>query len=329
MSWRLCAWFGVGLAVLSSAPSHAERTFRLGSPWPTNSTPHAGLKTFAETLETESKGQLKILVYPDSQLGDIQSLISSVQTGTVDMTYLSVGNAGVLKGGAPLNVAYVPYLFNSKAAAVETVNSPIFQEMYETLAKEAGVRIFAAYGSRLPRAVNTVKGPLVKPADLKGMKIRVPPIELLRATFDKLGAKPVVMGLGDTYMALSRGQVDGQENGIDALVTYKWYEVTKYVSATDHVYEVAAYYMNEKLWQSLTSQERDLFRRAARAGGEAMTKAGEELDREGMDTMKKAGLTYTVPDRAAFQEALKDIHKPYEGKLWPAGLVERIRAAQH
>jgi len=101
------------------------------------------------------------------------------------------------------------------------------------------------------------------------------------------------------------------------------------VSATDHVYEVAAYYMNEKLWQSLTSQERDLFRRAARAGGEAMTKAGEELDREGMDTMKKAGLTYTVPDRAAFQEALKDIHKPYEGKLWPAGLVERIRAAQH
>ena len=174
---------------------------------------------------------MKILVYPDSQLGDIQALISGAQTGTVDMTYLSVGNAGVLKGGTPLNVAYVPTLFKSAAAAVGAVNSAMFQEMYETLATESGVRIFAAYGSRLPRAINTIKGPINKPADLKGMKIRVPPIELLRATFDKLGAKPVVMGVGDTYMALSRGQVDGQENGIDALVTYKWYEVTRYLSA--------------------------------------------------------------------------------------------------
>jgi TRAP-type transport system periplasmic protein len=83
-----------------------------------------------------------------------------------------LGNAGVLEGGAPLNVTYVPSLFKSKAAAQEAVNSPIFREIYDTLVKESGVLIFAAYGSRLPRAVNAPEGLIKWPADLKGLKIR-------------------------------------------------------------------------------------------------------------------------------------------------------------
>jgi TRAP-type C4-dicarboxylate transport system substrate-binding protein len=120
----------------------------------------------------------------------------------------------------------------------------------------------------------------------------------------------------------------GQENGFDATIGYKWYEVAKYYSSTDQVYEVAAYYINEKLWQSLSAQEKQVLIQAAKNGGEAMTKAGEDLEKEGIETLKKAGVTYTVPDREAFREALKDIDKPYDGKLWPAGLVDKIRAMQ-
>ncbi len=61
----------------------------------------------------------------------------------------------------------------------------------------------------------------------------------MRATWEKLGTKPVVMGLGDIYMALSRGQIDGQENGMDAIIGYKWYEVTKYYSPLGQTYEVS------------------------------------------------------------------------------------------
>jgi tripartite ATP-independent transporter DctP family solute receptor len=306
----------------------AERVFRTGSPWPTSSTPHVGVARFGQEVEKLSKGQMKALVYPDGQLGDIQALVTAVQTGTVDIAYLGVANAGVLKGGGPLNVVYVPYLFKNKQVVPEIVNGPLFQEMYDTLAKESGVRVFAAYGSRLPRAINTTKGPIVKPADVKGLKLRVPPIEIIRATWEKLGAKPVVLGLGDIYMGISRGQIDGQENGFDATIGYKWYEVAKYYSSTDQVYEVAAYYINEKLWQSLSAQEKQVLIQAAKNGGEAMTKAGEDLEKEGIETLKKAGVTYTVPDREAFREALKDIDKPYDGKLWPAGLVDKIRAMQ-
>ena len=79
--------------------AHAQRQFRMGSPWPSSSTPHVGVVRFAQEVEKQSKGEMKILVYPDSQLGDIQALVTAVQTGTIEMAYLGVANAGVLKGG--------------------------------------------------------------------------------------------------------------------------------------------------------------------------------------------------------------------------------------
>ena len=163
---------------------------------------------------------------------------------------------------------------------------------------------------------------------LNSFEIRVPPIEVIRATWETLGAKPVVMGLSDIYMGLSRGQLDGQENGFDAIIGFKWYEVTKNYSPLNQVYEVSAYYMNEKLWQGLTPQERDILKTAAKLGGESMTKAGDDLARDGLETLKKAGVVISEPDRAAFQDALKEMHKKYDGKLWPAGLVEKIKAMQ-
>jgi TRAP-type C4-dicarboxylate transport system substrate-binding protein len=130
-------------------------------------------------------------------------------------------------------------------------------------------------------------------------------------------------------MALDRGQVDGQDNGFDLSLSFKWHEVAKYWSATDHCFELATWYISEKLWQSLSADDQVLFRRAAAEGGLVVTKLGEEIDRNGIEELKKANVTYTVPDIAAFRAAFADAHKPYEGKVWPAGLVDKIRAMQN
>jgi TRAP-type C4-dicarboxylate transport system substrate-binding protein len=136
------------------------------------------------------------------------------------------------------------------------------------------------------------------------------------------------MGLSGVYMALSRGNVDGQENGFDLAISFKWYEVAKYWSATDHVFEVAAWYVNERRWQALKPEDRMLFVRAAVAGGQVATDLGEQLDREGIETLRRNGVTVVAPDMAAFEAAWAGIPAAYEGKMWPAGLVERIRAMQ-
>lgn len=315
-------------AAWPAAAAEPVRELRMGSPWPTSSTMHIALLRFAKEVEEQSGGAIKVRVYPDSQLGDIQALITGVQQGTVDMVFLSMGNAGVLKGGSALNVAYVPYLFDSKAEAERIANGELFAPIFDDLASQSGVRIFGVHGARSPRAVHNARRPVAGPADVKGLKLRIPPIEGIKLAFDTLGAKPVVMGLGDTYNAISRNQVDGHENGIDAAIGYKWYEVAKYWSPTDHIFETGAWYANEKLWQGFTSQQQAILKAAARTGGADMTAAGEKLDAEGLATMKAAGVTVTPVDKAAFREALKDVHQKLEGRVWPEGLVAKIRAAQ-
>ena len=319
----------VALALATmSASQAAELNLRFGTPFVTNSNLHKGMEKFAEVAAKESGGKIKVQVYADSQIGDIQQLIAGMQLGTVDMAYLGVGNSGQLKDCGPLNVAYLPYLFKNKEKATEVLNGPIMREFYETCAKSSGVRIFAVAGARSPRAIVTTKGPINKPEDLKGMRLRIPPIPIFRDTFEALGVKVVPLGLNEVYMALSRGQVDGQDNGFDLTLTFRFHEVSKFWTATDHVYDVAAWYVSEKRWKSMSAEQQDLFRRAAQAGGKVATELGEQFDRQGLDELKKQGVNYVVPDKAAFETAWKDVYKAYEGKFWPTGLVERLRAAQ-
>ncbi len=213
-----------------------------------------------------------------------------------------------------------------KAAAEEIANGPIFQKMYEDVAGQSGVRIFAVYGQRTPRGVQNAKRAIVKPDDMKGLKIRIPPIDGMRQFVGMLGAQGVVMGLGDTYQGISRGQVDGHENGIDAAISFKWYEVAKHWSETAHMYETAAWYMPEKIWLSLTPDQKKAFVAAAKTGGAVVTQLGEKIEKDGLVTFKENGVTVSQPDRAAFEATLKDAYKQSEGKLWAPGLVEQIRA---
>lgn len=327
---KLCisAVMALLLTMMASVNQAADLTLRFGTPFVTNSNLHKGMEKFAEAVARESAGKIKVQVYADSQIGDIQQLIAGMQLGTVDMAYLGVGNSGQLKGCGPLNVSYLPYLFKSKRAAEEALNGPIFQELYEQCAQSAGVRIFAVGGDRSPRALVTTKGPIRKPEDLNGMRLRIPPIPIFRDTFEAVGVKVVPLGLNEVYMALSRGQVDGQDNGFDLTLSFRFHEVSKFWSATDHVYDMGAFYVSERKWKTFTPEQQAIFKRAAVEAGKLATQLGEELDRRGLDELKKAGVTYVVPDKAAFEKAWANVYKNYEGKVWPEGLVQRIKAAQ-
>lgn len=324
---RLGTILGIGLLGFALSAG-AATTLRMGTPFVTGSNLHKGAEKFAEVVAAESKGQFKVGVYPDSQIGDIQQLIAGMQLGTVDMAYLGPGNAGQLKGCGALNIAYLPYLFKNKRSAEEVINGPIFAELFDQCAKSSGVRIFAVGGDRSPRALVTNKGPIRKPDDLKGMRLRIPPIPIFRDVFERLGVKVVPLGLNEVYMALSRGQVDGQDNGFDLTLTFRFHEVSKFWSATDHAYDMGAFYVSERKWKSFSPEQQAMFRKAATEGGKIATQLGEEFDAKGMEELKKAGVTYVVPDRAAFEKAWADVYKAYEGKVWPEGLVQRIKDAQ-
>lgn len=323
--------FGAGAAAIGTmlvprTGFSQPREMRIGTPYPHGSNMHEGLLTFAEAVASQSKGRLKVNVFTDSQIGDIQQLITGLQLGSIDMAMSGMGNISLFKGGGAFNVGAVPYLFRSKAAAEAVVNGPAFAQIRDDVVKGSGVRLLSLSGARSARALQTVRGPVVKPEDIKDMRLRVPPVELYRAMFAKLGAKAVPTGLSDVYLALSKGQVEGQDNGFDISLPFKWHEVAKFWSATDHSFEVNGWYINEKLFQSLSDEDRGIMAKAAKMGGDVVTRAGQAFDDNGVEMLKTVGVAYTKPDLEPWRRACADVHKSYEGKLWPEGLVERIRA---
>jgi TRAP-type C4-dicarboxylate transport system substrate-binding protein len=146
--------------------------------------------------------------------------------------------------------------------------------------------------------------------------------------FETLEATPVSVGANEIYLALSRGQIDGQDNGYDVSIPYKWHEVAPYWSATDHVFELGVWYASERTWQSLPAEDREMIRAAADEGGALVGSLTEEIDRTGKDILTAAGVTVVDPDMDAFRTKLADVHKSFEGTVWPDGLVAKIRALQ-
>jgi TRAP-type C4-dicarboxylate transport system substrate-binding protein len=159
------------------------------SPW------HKAMLKFGEIVKAKSKGGIEVLIYADGQLGDISQTLTSMQMGTIDMGYFGLGSAVYLKPYSSVSIIYVPYLFKNKQAATQILNGPVFQDIFDKAAKESGVRIFSAYGARSPRAIQTTKGPIQKPEDLKGMKLRIPGMEIFLATFRALDVKPTSLAI--------------------------------------------------------------------------------------------------------------------------------------
>ncbi len=301
---------------------------RLATQSPGNSPWQRAMQKFADVVAADTKGEIKINVYTDGQLGDLPQLLTGMQLGTQDMAYFALGGAFFLKDAAPLQVAYVPYLFDSKEGAAKALNSPPMKKLYDEVAQKTGVRIFAISGARSPRAIQTTKGPITKPEDLKGLKMRIPGLPIFDATFRALGVRIVPMNMTEMFTAFSAGTIEGQDNGADLSIPFKFHEVAKYWSATDHVYEETAWYISDKLWAKLTPAQQAIFLKASVEAGKIADVEIQKLDEQVPSIMKAANATYTVPDRAAFKKALSGVAAQFEGKVWPVGMAEQLHNAQ-
>lgn len=321
---------GLGLLGALGAPAAAQNTREIkiatialaNSPW------HVALNRFKQVVEERSKGRFRVSVYTDGQLGDIAQLLSAMQLGTIEFSAFGLSSISFVRGGEALGVIYVPYLFKSPEWAERVLNDEEFRGIYDRIARTAGVRTFGAYGQRSPRALQTTRGPITAPGQVAGLRLRIPPIPVLKDMFEKLGAQVTPMGMLEIYNALSRGTIDGQDNGFDLSIPAHYHDSAKFWSATDHVYELVGFFSSERFWRGLDADDKAMFEGAAREAGQVITALTRKLGDDGIQVLQQAGVTYSVPDRAAFRAAVAGIEKPYDGKLWPGGLVDRIREAQ-
>ena len=279
------------IGAAAPSPSSAQTLeLRYGHMNPPNSAAGMQAQMLADTIAKNTSGQIKVTVYPSSQLGKLQELAEAVSTGSIALSHNTAGGIGSLH--EPFGALDTPYLYRDydHLMKVMDVNSPVMKKLNDGLVKAAGVRVLYAYyfGTRQL----TANKPMLQPSDLAGQKIRAIPFPIYMAAVEGLGAIPIPVDWSEVPTALATGQVQGQENPVNVVLSSKLYETQSHMMLTGHIMNAQLIVINDKVWQRLTQQQRD----AVSAAAEDVRKRASEMvkNQEAEETEKLKGLKMNV-----------------------------------
>jgi tripartite ATP-independent transporter DctP family solute receptor len=288
-----------------SADGGGSKTFRLGHQAPAGTAYDILSQKFKEYVETRSNGRYKIEIYSGATLGNDRVLTESIIAGTVDFAVLTASDMGNF--AKELEVQDLPFLFASWDEVFKFLKSDFVSDFY-SITDSAGIATLAFMPRGFRHATNN-KGPITRPADFQGMKLRVVDSAIYVETFTALGANPQAMAWGEVYTALQQGTVDGHENTIVTINDYKINEVQKYLSKTGHIFAFAATVMNPALLSSLPAEDQKLIRQAAIDA--SLDVGGDQLDTENKAAafLQSNGMQINeVPDKQPFVDKMNPVY---------------------
>ena len=279
-----------------------------------------GAKKWGDLITERSKGKIKVRFYPSSQLGKEADIAISMQTGSVEASVIGVT---LYKVAAPeYNIWSTYYLFSDSNQARAVLNSKIGEETRKAVLKNKQVRI-VGHGMRGPRHITSNK-PIRTPADVKGLKIRVPLQPIYVASWKKLGAIPTPIAFSEVYTSLRMGVVDAQENPLVLIDNAHFNEVQKYVNLTAHQYSFFNYAVSDAWYKKLPSELQKIVRDAGKEAGDYHSKLQSEVEASLMAKLENKGMKFIKSDQKAFQKMLKDIPNQFEDQ-WVSGLYKSIQ----
>lgn len=209
-----------------------------------------GAQKLADLMKDKSKGTVEIQVFPSSQLGNQRDLIEGLTFGTVDMTLTSTAVFGNFV--PEMGVFDLPFIFRDVDHAYKAMDKVCME--VGKLGEARGVKTLGVMENGVRHMTNN-RGPIRKPVDMKGLKIRVMEqpvyIEMMKA----LAASPTPMAFGELYTALQKGVIDGQENPLAHIWTSRFFEVQKYISLTAHTYSGEPVLISLAAWSGLSPDQ--------------------------------------------------------------------------
>lgn len=283
---------------------------------------HTLAMNFKKRVEELSGGAITIDVITDAQLGSELSMMEGMNMGTIDMAVLTNFS---FSSSVPDFAAFdLPYLFLNREQAYAVLDDEaITGSMENTLYDEFGVKILS-WGEGGFRSTITKKKPVYTPDDLKGIKIRVPENSTYVDTFKALGANPTTMAASECFTALQQGTIDGMEQPITPMYTYKTYEMCDYISFTEHFYSPITLSVSKYIWDDLSEEEKGWFMEAAKQAAAEERASAKETDDRLLKEMEEAGAQVNeVTDKQQFRDAVAPIHQNFAEKV-NGELLEKI-----
>ena len=221
------------------------------------------------------------------------------------------------------------YVIRDPKHQQKVFNGPIGDELFKLAAEKMDVTILStAYlGTRQLNLRDNRK--VSTPADLKGVKLRMPGSKEWLFLGDSLGATATPLAFGEVYMGLKTGTIDGQDNPLPTVRAAKFYEVTQQIVLTNHLVDSLFIAVSNKTWNSLSSVEQKNLKAAAQAAAKFNNENRIKEEAQILDFFKKQGLKVNKPNEDAFRKAVQAAYDKSEmAQNWPKGLIERINVTK-
>ena len=281
---------------------------------------HISALKFKEVVEEKTAGRIQIEIHPNAELGDERTLLEGMQMGTIEMGVIT--NGPIANFLPEIAVFEMPFLFGTPDEAYFVLDGPIGQKVLQDL--ETINLHGLAYSERGFRNLTNSVRPVKTADDVNGLKIRLMENPLYVDTFKALGANAVPMAWTECLTALSQGTIDGQENPVVVIYSFKLYESQKYMVLDRHTYAPATILTSLNVWNSLPPEDQKIFTEAAKAGGDAAREYNNNNEAEQLRVIKENGMVVEEnPDLDTFREAVKPVYEKYGPKF--KGLLEEIQ----
>ena len=312
----------VPLVAIRTQPARAaEFNYKLATGQSLTQPINARLDQACQRIREASGGRIELKFFPASQLGSDTDLITQVRTGGIEFLNIAGSVISTVASGAA--ITNVGFAFSDYDHVWRGVDGPVGAYV-RTQIEKAGLIVAAKAADNGFRQITSNAKPIKTPDDLKGYRIRVPVAPIFTSLFSSLGASPTSINFNELYTALQTRLVDGEENGFVTIEAGKLYEVQKYLTETNHIWDPFWIVANRRAFGKLPDALQEIVRR--------------ELDRAAMEeredvvrltgTLKgqlaSRGLVFETADKAAFRKSLtqagfyRDWKEKFGAEAWKA-----------
>jgi tripartite ATP-independent transporter DctP family solute receptor len=276
---------------------------------------HKNLVAMWEAVRAETNGRVETTVYPENNKlpGGDPDALKMLIAGEIQFFTLMGGIIGTVVPVA--EAQQLPFAFKSAAEAHQAIDGPLGKYIGDEMAAK-GMHLFPVAGfDNGMRQVASIPRAIAVPQDFSGMKIRVPPGQMMLDTFGAFGAQPVTTSANQIYDALKTGKVDSQENPLAILQGFKLYELVKYVSLTNHMWSGFNAMAHPATWKALPGDIQGVIERNVTKYVRQQRLEQAALNASLRDDFAKRGLVFNDVDQAAFRARLPGVYAIWKQKL--------------
>lgn len=276
---------------------------------------YKGMQTVAQNVSDATDGKIKITVYPSSQLGSERDMFEGCELGSIDIC--SAVNSVMTEFIPQMNVLDQPYLFDT----TEQANKVIDGQLGDLIAKEAeakGVHIVGWMESGFRNVF--ADRPIKTLADFKGLKIRTMENEMQIAAFNATGAIATPMAAGDVFTGLQQKTIDAAENATSNVLANNYYEITPYITRTQHLFTFISLGVSDKAWNKIPDDLKDKFVEAVKKGCVAQRQYLLDANADAEKQLAGKGVQFFDIDRDSIKNAMAPAMEKYQSKMDPQWL---------